>query len=54
LIAAVAGCKNGSPPAGTFAAEAKPLQLVPGQRQDVELTVLYTLQANPAAATTVS
>lgn len=54
LCAAVAGCGGGSPAVGTFATEAKPLQLVPGQKQDVELTVHYTLPSNPATATTVS
>ena len=54
LIAATMGCRGGSPSAGTFAAEVKFLWLVPGQKQDVVLTVGYTLPANLVAATTVS
>ena len=55
-IAAVAivGCNSGLPSAGTFFAESKPVQLTPGQKQDIELTVQYRLAANPAVATTVS
>ena len=54
LCAAAAGCRGGAPAAGTFAAEVTPAQLVPGQKQDVELAVHYTLPANPAAPTLVS
>ena len=53
LCAATAGCRGGAPAAGTFTAEVKPVQLVPGQKQEVELTVHYTLPANPAAPTLV-
>jgi hypothetical protein len=54
LTAAVAGCRSGSPTAGTFSAETTAQQLVPGQKQEVELTVHHRLPSNPATATTVS
>lgn len=51
---AILGCGSGSPASGTYSAECKPLQLIPGQTQEVELTLLYTLPSNPKTATTVS
>lgn len=54
LCAATAGCGGAAPAAGTFTAEVMPVRLVPGQKQEVELTVHYTLPANPAAPTLVS
>ena len=54
LCAATAGCRGAAPAAGTFTAEVKPVQLVSGQKQEVELTVHYTLPANPATPTIVS
>src|SRR5688572_13493896 len=54
VAAAVAGCGGGTPATGTFAASATPQQLVAGQKQEVELTVHYTLPSNPPTATTVS
>jgi uncharacterized membrane protein len=51
---AIVGCKSGSPTAGTFSAESDSLQLTPGQKRDVEVTVHYRLPSNPAAATTVT
>jgi hypothetical protein len=54
VTAAAAGCGGGPPASGTVTVEVKPLQLAPGQKQDVELTLQYTLPSNPAAATTVS
>jgi hypothetical protein len=51
--AAAAGCRGGSPTAGTFSAETAAQQLVPG-KQEVELTVHYRLPSNPTAPTTVS
>lgn len=53
LCAATAGCRGAAPTAGTFTAEVEPVQLVPGQKQEVELTVHYTLPANPATPTLV-
>ena len=53
LCAATAGCRGAAPAAGTFTAEVKPVQLVSGQKQEVELTVHYTLPANPATPTLV-
>ena len=54
LCLAAAGCRGAPPAAGTFTAEVKPVQLVSGQKQEVELTVHYTLPANPATPTIVS
>ena len=55
LCAAATGCRGAAPAApGTFTAEVTPVQLVPGQKQEVELTVHYTLPANPATPTLVS
>ena len=54
LCAATAGCRGAVPAAGTFTAEVTPAQLVSGQKQEVELTVHYTLPANPATPTLVS
>jgi hypothetical protein len=53
LCAAAAGCRGAVPAAGTFTAEVKPVQLVPGQEQEVELTVHYALPAKPATPTLV-
>jgi hypothetical protein len=53
LCAASAGCRGAAPAAGTFTAEVKPVQLVPGHTQEVELTVHYTLPAKPATPTLV-
>ena len=54
LLVSILGCPSGAPVAGTFAAEIKPLEFAPGQKQDVELTVHYRLPATPTTATTVS
>jgi hypothetical protein len=54
VMTATIGCSGGSPTNGTFSSEVKPLQIVRGQKQEVELTIHYTLQENPAAAMTVS
>lgn len=54
LCAATAGCRGAAPGTGIFTAEVKPVQLVFGQKQEVELTVHYTLPANPATPTLVS
>jgi hypothetical protein len=36
---AVMGCQSRSAIVATYSAECQPLQLIPGQKQDVELTV---------------
>jgi hypothetical protein len=54
VCAATAGCRGAAPAAGTFTAEVTPVQLAPGQTHEVELTVHYTLPANPATPTIVS
>jgi hypothetical protein len=54
LTAAVVGCGSASPTAGTFSAETTVRQLVPGQKQEFELTVHYRLPSHPATPTTVS
>lgn len=51
---AIAGCGSGSPTAGTYSAECKPIQLLPGQKQQIELTVHYALPLNPRTETPVS
>ena len=51
---AVMGCQSRSTTVGTYSAECQPLQLIPGQKQDVELTVHYRLPSNPATAMPVS
>ena len=51
---AVMGCQSRSTTVGTYSAECQPLQLIPGQKQDVELTVHYRLRSNLATAMPVS
>jgi len=51
---AIAGCGSGSPTAGTYSAECKPIQLIPGQKQQIELAVHYTIPSNPKTETPVS
>lgn len=50
----LSGCGNRPPTPGTYRAECQPAQLVPGRRQEVELTLHYLLPANPPPMTTVS
>lgn len=50
----LSGCGNGPPTTGAYRAECQPTQLLPGRRQEVELTVHYLLPANPPSMTTVS
>lgn len=50
---AIAGCGSGSPTTGTFSAECKPIQLIPGQQQ-IQLTTHYTLPSNPKTPTPVT
>jgi hypothetical protein len=51
---AIAGCGSGSPTTGTYSAECKPIQLIPGQQQKIEVTVHYALPSNPKEPTPVS
>lgn len=51
---AIAGCGSGFPTAGTYSAECKPSQLIPGQKQLIELTVHYALPSNPKTETPVA
>jgi hypothetical protein len=51
---AIAGCWSGSPTPGTYSAECKPIQLIPGQQQQIELTTHYTLPSNPKTPTPVT
>ena len=51
---AIASCGSGSPTTGTYSAECKPIQLIPGQQRQIELTVHYALPSNPKTPTPVS
>ncbi len=50
----IIGCQSRTAIVGTYSVECQPLQLVPGQKHDFELTVHYRLPSNPATAMPVS